>query len=134
MTTREPSSWMWAEAVRMLDRAENLQRRFFEPGGSARQPCWEPPVDIFETISGLFIEIALPGVNPQQTEVIFEETELLIIGKRDLPLASEPAVIRRLEIPYGRFERRIPLPLGHYELARRETVAGCLLLSLRKLV
>ena len=117
----------------MLDRAERLQRRFFEPGGGVRQSCWEPPVDIFETKSGLFIEIALPGVDPQQIEATFGETELVVIGKRELPLASEPAVIRRLEIPYGRFERRIALPPGHYELVRREVVAGCLLLSLRKL-
>jgi len=133
MPPREPSNWMWAEAVRMLDRAERLQRRFFEPGRSMRQLCWEPPVDIFETASDLFIEIALPGVDPQHIEATFGETELIVIAKRDLPLASEPAVIRRLEIPYGRFERRIALPPGRYELARREVVAGCLLLSLRKL-
>jgi HSP20 family molecular chaperone IbpA len=88
---------------------------------------------MFETASGLFIEIALPGVDPQQIEATFGETELIVVGKRDLPLASEPAVIRRLEIPYGRFERRVALPPGRYELARREVVAGCLLLSLRKL-
>lgn len=124
---------MWAEAVRMLDRAERLQQRFFEPGGAARQPCWEPPVDVFETASGFVIEIALPGVDPQHIETRFDNGEVVVVGKRDLPLGAEPTVIRRLEIPYGRFERRIALPRGRYELGRREIVSGCLVLSLRKL-
>ncbi len=133
MPSREPSSWMWTEAVRALARAERLQQHFFEPGRGTRQNCWEPPVDIFETASGLFIEIALPGVEPRQIETSFVEGELVVVGVRNLPLAAEPAVIRRLEIPHGRFERRIGLPPGRYELAKREVVAGCLLLSLRKL-
>jgi HSP20 family molecular chaperone IbpA len=42
-------------------------------------------------------------------------------------------VIHRLELPYGRFERRIELPPGRYEVVQRELIDGCLTLSLRKL-
>jgi HSP20 family molecular chaperone IbpA len=42
-------------------------------------------------------------------------------------------VIYRLEIPYGRFERRIPLPTGRYQLADRRLENGCLVLALRRL-
>jgi hypothetical protein len=48
-------------------------------------------------------------------------------------LPAEPAVIRRLELPYGRFERRVALPGGRYELEGRQLVNGCLQLALRKL-
>ncbi len=133
MSRQDPSLWMWGDARKMLDQAERLHRQFFELGRSARQPLWEPPVDVFETAEGLFIEVALPGVAPEGVQVSFENGVLLVVGERNLPEVSEPAVIRRLEIPYGRFERRVRLPAGHYQLAGRQLVNGCLVLSLRKL-
>jgi HSP20 family molecular chaperone IbpA len=124
---------MWAEARRVIERAERLHQRFFDPAGSAHEPCWEPPVDMVETDDALFIEIALPGVDPQRIEARFEGGVLAVSAERDLRLPAEPALIRRLELPYGRFERRVPLPGGRYELERRQLINGCLQLFLRKL-
>jgi HSP20 family protein len=133
MSPRNPTIWMWAEAQRMLDRAERLHQRFFEPARGGHQPSWEPPIDIFETASGLLIEIALPGVDPERLEISFQGGILVVAGERPLPCASEPAVIHRLEIPYGRFERRIALAADRYELIRRHLTNGCLAVSLRRL-
>ncbi|MGH6960085.1 MAG: Hsp20/alpha crystallin family protein, partial [Dongiaceae bacterium] len=83
----------------MIERAERVHQRFFELSGAAAQPCWEPPVDMVETETALFIEIALPGVEPQRIEARFEQGLLILIAERDLPLPAEPAVIRRLELP-----------------------------------
>jgi HSP20 family protein len=133
MSPVKPSALMWAEARRVIERAERLHQRFFELSGATTQPCWEPPVDMVETETALFIEIALPGVDPQRIEARFEQGVLILSAERDLPLPAEPAVIRRLELPYGRFERRVALPNGRYELDGRQLVNGCLQLSLRKL-
>jgi HSP20 family protein len=46
---------------------------------------------------------------------------------------SSGAAIHRLEIPYGRFERRIPLPPGNYRLHEQFLEDGCLVLVLRHL-
>ncbi|HXA72256.1 MAG TPA: Hsp20/alpha crystallin family protein [Stellaceae bacterium] len=116
----------------MLERAERLHQRFFEPARAGRQPSWEPPVDIFETSGGLLIEIALPGVDPERLEISYEGSILSVAGERPLPCAAEPAVIHRLEIPYGRFERRLALTGGRYELVRYQLTHGCLALSLRR--
>jgi len=124
---------MWAEARRVVERAERLHQRFFELSHATAEPCWEPPVDMVETETALFIEIALPGVEPEQIEARFEQGLLIVVAGRDLPLPAEPAVIRRLELPYGRFERRVALPSGRYELDGRQLINGCLQLSLRKL-
>jgi len=132
MPPPDPSVWMWAEAQRMLERAEPLHQRFFEPARAGRQPSWEPPVDIFETSGGLLIEIALPGVDPERLEISYEGSILSVAGERPLPCAAEPAVIHRLEIPYGRFERRLALTAGRYELVRYQLTHGCLALSLRR--
>jgi HSP20 family protein len=47
-----------------------------------------------------------------------------------LPLRRNATALHRLEIPYGRFERRIALPGGRYELLERSYTNGCLVLRL----
>jgi HSP20 family protein len=133
MPIRDLESWMWAEACEMIDRADRLHRQFFRPStGQSRPTTWEPPVDVYETRNGFKIVLALPGVAFEHLQVVLEEGYLVISGQRHLPISAE-TVIRRLEIPYGRFERTIKLPLGHFEMGNRELVNGCLLITLRKI-
>jgi hypothetical protein len=49
-----------------------------------------------------------------------------------LPRELNIAVIHRLELPQGRFERRVRLPAGAYRQPRRTAVNGCLLIRLEK--
>jgi HSP20 family protein len=126
----KPTMWMFADAVEMLARAERLQRQFFAPAGSA-EPCWEPPVDILQTAEGLAIEIALPGVEPGAVEAAFVPGGLVVRAERQPPSARRARVLR-LELPFGRFERKIPLPPGKYDLVQNDLVNGCLRLVLRK--
>jgi HSP20 family protein len=134
MPTREPGAWMWAEACELLERAERLNRQLFQPRpATARQPAWEPPVDVLETESELWILVALPGVSVERVEVLVQDGTLVVAGERPMPGRSRAGIIRRLEIPYGHFERRIELPAGRFDVMRRELVDGCLVLGLRKL-
>ena len=71
-------------------------------------------------------------VESQDIEISSEPEMLLIAGVRRLPAIAQGAVIQRLEIPQGRFERRIGLPAARWELNRSTFVNGCLLLSLTK--
>jgi HSP20 family molecular chaperone IbpA len=124
---------MWAEACELLDRAERLQRQFFRPASAAPQATWEPPVDIFETPAALWIVVALPGVGQDHLEVRLDGATIIVAGERRLPMQGRAAVLYRLEIPHGRFERRIELPPGRFQVGRRELADGCLVLSLEKL-
>jgi HSP20 family protein len=124
---------MWDEALAMIERAESLHRRFFDPTLSPVQaPSWEPPIDIFETERELWIVATLPGVEPSDLDVSIESDVLRIAGRRRLQPGARSAVIHRLETPYGRFERRIHLPLNELALARSELVNGCLYVTLTK--
>jgi HSP20 family protein len=98
-----------------------------------RQPTWAPPVDIFETESALIIIAALPGVTAEQLLVSINDGAVIIRGQRAMPMTREPAMIRRLEIPYGQFERRIELPPAQFGLGQRLLKDGCLVLTLHKL-
>ena len=133
MSQRSASLRMWIEASELLDRAERLHRRFFELGQDVSQHSWEPPCDVVETDEGIFVEVALPGVVPDELEASFVHGGLLVAGERRPLQTSRRNVVRRLEIPYGRFERHIPLPTGSYELIGRELINGCLKLALRKI-
>lgn len=133
MTYHKPASTMWAEAITMLEQADRLHRQFFRLAqGPARGPTWEPPADIFETENELAVLVALPGVAPDQVKVVIENGQLAIVGERPMP-APALARIRCIEIPYGRFERRIPLPTGQFQIKESTLANGCLVLTLRKL-
>lgn len=133
MHPRDPKYWMWAEALDLLQSAEKLQRQFFQVGGAAEASRWEPPVDIYEWAEGLWILVALPGVVAEQLRVIIDGADIVVAGDRPLPVESRRAMIHRLEIPYGRFERRVALPPGRFELLDHRLERGCLLMRLRRL-
>ncbi len=132
MSAADPKLWMWAEALEMLDRAERLQRRFFHPPARAARPAWEPPVDLYETAEAYWIVVALPGVPPEGVEVVIDGGVVTVSGERPLPLAARTGDIHRIEIPHGRFERRIAMPPGRLRLGRRDLADGCLVLTLHK--
>ena len=133
MTAADPIRWMWGEACAMIERAEHMHRQFFQPGFTALQRAsWEPPVDIFENERDLLIVVALPGVESQDIEISSEPEILLVAGARRLPAVARGTAIQRLEIPHGRFERRIRLPAARWKLQRSTLTNGCLLISLTK--
>jgi HSP20 family molecular chaperone IbpA len=131
---------MWAEALDMMDKADRMRRQFFQPAtpgqatpGQARRPTWQPPVDLIETAKEYLVVVALPGVRPDQVQVVVDGNVLIVVGERALPIGDRSGLIHRMEIPHGRFERHIELPPGPLELGRRELADGCLVLALRKL-
>ena len=131
--TDSRNNWMWSEACEMLARAERLNREFFRPTRSAgQQPSWEPPVDVLETEDAVLVLVALPGVDPQQVQLVIRNGVLLIAGERILPRELRTAVIHRIELPQGRFERQIRLPAGHYEQPVSGVADGCLIVKLPK--
>ncbi len=128
-----PQNWMWSEACDMLTRAERMHREFFRPAGpGVRAPVWQPPIDMLETERQVLILVALPGVDPDRVEAVIDGADLVIGGARVLPAELRTAVIHRMELPQGRFERRIRLPAGRYRDVRRSQVHGCILITLEK--
>ena len=133
MTFRKPTSSMWMEAMNMLDQADRMHRQFFRLSqGRPSGPSWEPPVDIFESNHEVTVLVALPGVEPDQINVLIDDCTLVVVGSRRMP-APPLSEIRRIEIPYGRFERRIDLPAGKFEIQESRLNNGCLVLRLKEL-
>jgi HSP20 family protein len=133
MPTRDPLNWMLSEAIDSLARAERLHRQFFslQASGAPREASWEPPIDVLETDEELLILVALPGVDLDEVAVVIDNGVLVISGQRTLPAELRNARIHRLELPQGRFERRLVLPPGRFAVSRF-AVNGCVALRLEK--
>ena len=129
----DASGWRWSQACDLIDQAERMHRQFFRAAtAQPSQVVWEPPADVFEDEQEIVVVVAMPGVRAERIEVAAEPGALVVRGVRPLPLARPGLAVRHLEIPYGRFERRIALPGRSLQLQDPEVADGCVVLRLRK--
>jgi len=126
---------MWGEALSLLEQADRLHRQFFRVGSAESTHAWEPPVDVVEAAGGVQVHVALPGVAPDSITILVEPGGVVVSALRPFPCRETGAHIHRIEIPYGRFERRIVLPLRDpympIELVDRQLADGVLTLTFR---
>lgn len=133
MPFRDPTAWMWAEACDMIERADRLQRQFFQLGQTlTHRPVWQPPIDIVETPTSVRILVALPGAAPEQVHITEDGATVTVSGERTAPFAAPECIVHRAEIPYGRFERRIELRAHGLRLLGNKLENGCLVIELAK--
>ena len=91
----------------------------------------QPPVDIIETADAVVVYVALPGVPANAIEVVFDPDGITVSGERRFP-ARRAVRLHRIEIPSGRFQRRILLPLHALEPAMPQLADGSLAITLTK--
>jgi HSP20 family protein len=93
-------------------------RRMTEPVGTAR--VWSrsgetgPPVDLYETAEAVVVRMALPGAEGTSLALTVGDESLTVRGESPHPGRAweERTVVHWQEIPYGRFERTVPLPVA----------------------
>ena len=92
--------------------------------------------DLVESDELLQVHVALPGVTPDTITIMIEPGGVVVSALRPFPCRETGAHIHRIEIPYGRFERRIALPLRDpympIELVDKALVDGLLTLTFRR--
>lgn len=71
---------------------------------------WQPPVDMYESDTELIVFAEVAGIDPEGIKVLAEAHALTIQGERRCELTGINHV-HQLEIEYGQFACRIPLPL-----------------------
>lgn len=113
----------------MLERADRLQRHFF----THAQAAWEPPIDIIESADGLLVQVALPGVAADSITLSLDAAGMTLSALRPFACRDAASHVHRMEIPYGRFERQIGLPLADpsapLELSGKSFEGGVLTLT-----
>ena len=122
---------MWADACALLDEAERRHRRFFELlTAPAAGPVWEPPANIFARGTEVQVMVALPGARAEDLVAEITPSGLLIEATVAAPVFEAGIEVVRMEIPYGRMQRRIDLPAGTYTLLEHWLERGYLFLRL----
>jgi HSP20 family molecular chaperone IbpA len=133
MSSGDSDAWMWERAKAKLERAGRERTdvvRLEDP--DAGRPGWEPAVDLFVAEEGVTVLVALSGVDLESVEAEVEGSTLHLRGDRPNPDVPRDAVLHRMEIPCGPFQRRVELPPGVYELAGRRSLRGCLVVELKR--
>ena len=100
----------------LQDEFKQLVERFFNLGESTSDESsvvtsqWAPRVDIVEEPDRFAIFADLPGVDPQDVEVLMDKGILSIRGERRSEMDTQNGRYSRIERRYGMFHRRFALP------------------------
>ena len=98
------------------DMQHRLRRYFDEPFGVEKFPFtervgWMPAVEITENKDELLVTAELPGLKPEEVEVVFEDGMLILRGeKREEKVEKADKKYHVFERSYGSFQRAFALP------------------------
>jgi HSP20 family protein len=92
-------------------------RNIYDPVGMAR--AWSragevgPPVDLYETDDVVIVRMAVPGADGASLSLSIAEDSITLRGENGAPgnKWGDRTVVHWQEIPYGRFDRTVPLPV-----------------------
>jgi HSP20 family protein len=101
----EPFGDLDREIGRFID-----QQRRKRPIAQFGTRGWQPAMDLFETEDMLVAVMELAGVDQESLELILEQRSLRVRGERRPATQHQPHSYHVIEIPYGPFERAVPLP------------------------
>ena len=105
----------WPAQARVHDDLKQIFDRFLNNADSPDESAvvtsqWVPRVDIKEEADRFVILADLPGVDPQQVEVLMDKGILSIKGERSSEATEQSERFSRIERRYGSFHRRFALP------------------------
>ena len=103
--------------TRNIDQLQREMERYLEHISRTKarsvvfsQRAWQPAADVYETADVVIALVELPGVIEDEIELIVERDSLTVSGERKDQGGPGDRRYSHLEIPFGRFERRLPLP------------------------
>lgn len=105
----------WPAQARVHDDLKQIFDRFLNNADSPDESAvvtsqWVPRVDIKEEADRFVIMADLPGVDPQNVEVLMDKGILSIKGERSTETTEQSERFSRIERRYGSFHRRFALP------------------------
>ena len=105
----------WPGQSMLQDELKQVFDRFFQAGDNQDESSvvtsqWAPLVDIKEEAERFVIYADLPGIDPQDVEVLMDKGILTIKGERKGETSEQTERYSRVERRYGSFHRRFALP------------------------
>jgi HSP20 family protein len=97
----------WDPFRDLLNVEDDFDRLF---GRHASRSAWAPALDVRETEDRFEVTVDLPGLEPADVSVTFEQGVLTVSGKREFSSEESDQTYHRIERSYGSFARSIRLP------------------------
>jgi HSP20 family protein len=97
----------WDPLRDLLNMEEDVERAL---GRSTGRHAWAPTMDVRETDDHFEVAVDLPGLDPSDVSVTFEDGVLTISGKREISTERSGDTYHRIERSYGSFARSLRLP------------------------
>jgi HSP20 family protein len=79
-------------------------------GRALSRDAWMPALDVRESVDRFDVKVDLPGLDPKDVNVTFEDGMLTISGKRQFETEDTGETWHRVERGFGTFARSIRLP------------------------
>ncbi len=94
---------------------------------------WRPSVDIYESCDEIIVYCDLAGIIKNSLELLVEEHQMHISGRRQLSKPDTIVCIHQLEMEHGSFARTVALPVMiDVEKVSSSYLDGVLIVSLKK--
>lgn len=88
---------------------------FLHHQGVGNSESWTPAFDMVETSNNINLYISVPGVKADSIDIEFYNNSITITGDRVCPYDlshNTTTVLKKHEIIYGKFTRKITIPLS----------------------
>ena len=96
------------EMERFFDRfPESVWEPFATTAGD-----WAPTLDVSETKDAMVVKAELPGVDPEELEIMLTGDLLTLKGEKEKKTEEKEERYHRLERTYGAFLRSVRLPMA----------------------
>lgn len=87
-----------------------LNEYAYRTTGETALTSWTPAVDIREDSNRYLVVADIPGVDPKDIEITFEDGVLSLTGERALEDRTEKEGYTKVERVFGKFSRQFRLP------------------------
>ena len=104
--------------------SDHISDMLQQQGINMRQ-LWSPTIDILENDDKLQLVMLLPGVLKDSVDVQFFNNSILVKGNRVCSSFYNSNAVKQIrkEIIYGKFERKVTLPIS---ITKRESITLCM--------
>lgn len=128
--TRTPERRDWEEGADPILRESVGRVTFLDPSG---EPSFLPPVDVYETASGVVIRMELPGVQGNEVAVFVQGETIEVIGEKKQDSGGSEISFLCLERTFGKFRRSFEVTgCVNTGLVNAVLAGGILLLTIPK--
>ena len=94
-----------------VQEVDELKRLLTQTQTFSAPVAWIPRADVYAGKHALTVRVEVSGLGREQIKVLVAEGECIVRGERPAPKQEDELRPLGLELPYGTFERRFPLPL-----------------------